>query len=179
MAWAICFITGSRLPYIYTDLAFKLRGLIIFPALFCIFGYFAFVYKRPGAKSGYDLAMDSLRSSAAKIKSTLLGMLGLFFLTGILSWTSIAFTAWLAELIASTPFSQTYTISKITANSGPVWSTTFDLTLIRDKSEIVDLRLNRVRYEEYSWKTGDVICIRGRTSVFGSIVDTTSRGFCD
>ena len=178
--WALGFITGSRLPYLYTDFAFKVRAFGVFPTLLCTFGYFAFIYRneRSGWKTGYKIVMDGLPSRRERLKRILLTAVAFPAFSAMLSWTFIEFPIWAAELTASTNFSQTYTVTKISERSGPVWSTLFDLTLVKDESETVDLRLNRRRYEEHHWKSGDVICVRGRTSVFGSIADTVTKGSC-
>jgi hypothetical protein len=178
--WAMSFIFGSRLPYLYTDFAFKVRAFVIFPVLLGTLSYFAFLYKneRSGWRTGYNIVMKGLPSRREKIKRILLTIVAFPALSAAFSWTFIAFPILAAELTASTLFSQTYTITEIRARGGAVWSTLFDLTLVKDASETVDLRLNRRRYEAHHWKVGDVICVRGRTSIFGSIADTVTKGPC-
>lgn len=182
MFWAVSAYTGMRLPYIYTEFAFQARAYFLFPLLLGGLAYLVFVYRRPSQPTGYMQTMNQLKTRKEKIQGTLWGLGGLVLLPSGFAWTSIAFPAWAAELTASEPYRHVYQVVKVKARSGAMWSALFDLTLESEKvGEPVVLRLNREMFDQHSWKRGEMICVIGRTSIFGIIIDTVSAdlGNCD
>ena len=178
--WALGFITALRLPYLYTDLAFKIRAYVVFPVLICVYCYFAFIYKssKAGGKTGFRWVMDQITSGRERAKRILITIVGVPTLAAMLSWSFIEFPIWAAEITASTPFAQAYSVTEIRQQGGSLWRAVYMLTLIPENGESVDLQLDSWRYHQHPWKVGDVICVRGRTSMFGTIMETTQRGVC-
>lgn len=176
--WAIAYITGSRLPYFYTEFGFAVRAYVFFPFFLAAYSYVAFIYKKEGGETGYRKVIKRMPRTGSVI-FTFIVVAGMVLIFGSLAGSLAVFSAWATELTAATRFSQTYKVSAINAFGGPVWSTKFDLTLIPEGGTgAVDLRLTRSRYNKHRWEAGDIICVEGRTSIFGSIADSTTRGDC-
>ena len=173
--WAVLMQTGTRLPYLHTHFSFLLRAYILFPTLLAPLLYAAFVYRLPNQSIGYIELIKQQSTRVRRMKAAVFSLIGLVLIPGGLAWTSIAFPAWAAEVFARTPYVHVYYIEDIKVRSGPVWSTLFDLDLTSISTKPVTLRLNRSRYESNHWKTGEWICVLGRTSIFGTIIDDTSR----
>lgn len=171
--WVAIVMSGVRLPYIYTDFSFQFRAYILFPILFGTLCYFMFFYRFKGRKdNAYNLRMKKVSSSKDKAKLIAVLSVGLVFIPAIISWTSIAFPAWVTKLMATEAYLQSFKVSKVN-NRG---SSGVDLVLLgRDKSEQVTLHLSNSRYREQHWKVGNEICIEGRTSAFGTISDYESK----
>lgn len=174
---------GLRVAYFYTPLAFEIRAFVIFPILVIPPLYFLFLYKkniRGKEQTVWRVYLENLASKGQKqnIYSIVLGLVALSLFSGIIAWSSIFIAACVAELAAHLPFSQTYTITEITTRR--MRPRVFDLSLAKNSTEIdgTILRLTRQRYEEHYWKVGDVICVHGRTSIFGSVADTLTKGDC-
>ena len=120
--------------------------------------------------------MNQLPTKGKKFKVTLWIIFGIILIPGGIAWTSAAISAWAANIIATESFAQTYQVTDITVRSGPVWSRLYDLDLVNitKQEKKVILRLGRSQWEHHEWKSGDRICVQGRTSLFGTIVDITS-----
>lgn len=175
--WVAIVTTGTRLPYIYTAFATQVRTFVVFPLLLGGLIYRIYFYRRPGQPSGFEWRMSLLSSRGERLKAGLIGVVGLFLVSGGIAWTSVAFPAWATKLFATDVVVHQYVVHEITRRSGPEWSTLFDLELTDARSgESVVLRLPRAQFElNRRWKPGDSICVRGRKSLFGTIVDSTSR----
>ena len=175
LLWVFITYSGRRLPYIYTELSDHLRVFGLFPLLLGLMVYFGFIYHKSGEATGYRQSMNKLPVGKERVKATAWGLFGLLLISGGLAWTSTAFPAWATNLFATERYAYEYSIADITKRNGPVWSALFDLQLIGAEGDEVTLRLNRIRYERNRWKTGERICVLGRTSVFGTIIDDTTR----
>lgn len=176
MFWAVGAFTGMRLPYLYTEFAFQARAFVLFPLLIGTLAYLALIYrtsKQP--ETLYMMRMKQFSTKKEKTRATAWALFGLMLIPGTIAWTSIAFPAWAAELFASEPYRHAYQVMEVKARSGPQWSALFELSL-EDMSggEPVTLRLNRRMYDEHRWKRGEMICVKGRASIFGTVIDATS-----
>lgn len=171
--WIAVVITGVRLPYIYTEFSFQFRMFILFPILFCVLCYFMFFHHFKGYKvSAYNLKMKEVSSGRDKIKEKLILIVGLVFIPAIISWTSITFPVWITKLVATEPYLQNFNISKIKDRG----SSGVELVLLSaNTTEQVTLHLSNSRYRKKRWSRDDKICIKGRTSVFGTISDYEAR----
>lgn len=175
LLWIVLVETGTRLPYLYRSIDTEIRLYLIFPLLLAITVFYAFIYRKSGDKTGFQQAIENAGSKKERSRVVIYGIGGCLLCPAGIAWTSIAFPAWAAQLVADTPYSHIYHIDDITLRSGSKWSTLFDLEMSSPALEPVTLRLNRSRYELNHWKSGDSICVMGRTSVFGTIIDETSR----
>lgn len=174
--WMLIVVTGTRLSYLYTDFSFQIRAFVLFPLLLIALVYFGFIYHKPNQKTGYKQAMSNLHSRKDRIKTTTWGLLGLILIPATIAWTSIAFPAWAAKLLATEKYEKSYEITDITVRSGAVWSTLFDLDLTDPLTkERVVLRLRRSQYDQSHWRSGEHICVQGRASMFGTIIDDVSK----
>lgn len=174
--WTLIIISGTRLSYLYTEFSFQIRAFVLFPLLLIGLAYFCFIYHKPNQKTGYRQAMSNLRTRKDRIKATAWGLLGLISIPATIAWTSVAFPAWAANLLANERYVKAYEISDITVRSGAVWSTLFDLDLMDPSTkESAVLRLRRSQYDQSLWKRGEHICVQGRMSMLGTIIDNVSR----
>lgn len=175
--WMLVVTTGTRLPYLYTQFASNLRSFVLFPSLLGLLVYCIFFHKRPGQKvTLYVMRMRTFRTTKERIKENAWLAFGSLLICGTLAWTSVAFTAWGAQLFASERQEGAYQIEEITVRSGPSSRALFDLTLVDPTSgHTVVLRLTRSRYERGQWRERDRICITGRTGLFGTIIDHEVR----
>lgn len=174
--WFLVILTGIRLPYIYTEFAFRIRAYFLFPLLFGTIGYFAFIYRRANGSTGYMQAINRLPTRSEKVKQTLWGLFGWVLISSGIVWTSVGITAWATHIFSQKHYTNSFQITKIKARSGTGWSRIFDLGLIdKTTDEKVTLRLNRARFEQNHWKVGEEICVKGRKSIFGTIIDFEDR----
>lgn len=170
--WGSIISTGTRLPYLYTEFAFQVRAFFIFPVLLIALIYISFIRRNGNQQTGYMSSMSTLPHWKDKIKATAWGLSGMILISGGCAWSSVAFSAWAAKLLATVPYEGAYRVESIATRSGAAWSTLFDLHLIDVKlEEKATLRLGRSQWENRHWKAGECIFIRGRTSVFGVIID--------
>lgn len=176
--WMLMVYTGMRLPYLYTELAFSIRAFLLFPALLGLFVYFSMIHRWKGqSKTLYALRVRRLQTRREKLKGAALTAFGFLLIAGGFAWTSVAFPAWITQLFASKRYMHEYRINDITARSGAKWSAVFDLEMIGATGERVTLRLSRSRYEKSRWKSGDDICVIGRTWILGTVIDDATRYF--
>src|SRR6266853_720697 len=169
LLWFVIYESSRRLPYLYTSFAFNIRAFVIFPVLTTLISWFLFIRKwREGGKTGYQMAMEKLEKRRERIKQTLLSLVGLILVSSTLAWTSIAFSVWATALIASAPFAQRYRVGDIRAVSS-----FYDVSLTGlSGNQEVALRLTPERMQQRNWATGEIVCVCGRSSIFGTIVES-------
>ena len=174
--WAVIVVTGIRLPLLRTEFSFTIRAFVLFPALLLILWYALFRHRwRAMPDSLYRMRIKKTAEHSERIKAMLMTIASALFVAGGLSWTSIAFTGWATELLASNHYSRVYRIDDITYKSGAKWSALFDLHLIDSHGSEVTLLLNRADYEQNHWKSDEKICVIGRTWGLGTIMSETTR----
>ncbi|WP_206606458.1 hypothetical protein [Steroidobacter cummioxidans] len=173
--WWVLMVTGMRLPYLQTHLAFQLRVFVLFPLFASVLAYFSFFFRGKLLSSGYELRMGQLATRKDRVKSTLWGLFGLVLISGGVAWTSIGFPAWATDLVAKEVYSREYIIESIEVRGGPLWSTMYHLRLRRQGAdETVMLPLKRMIYEQARWKRGQSVCVHGRSWILGTIIDDVS-----
>jgi hypothetical protein len=164
--------TGRRLPYLVTELSRTIRLFALFPLLTAILCWFIFGHRwKPTGMTGYQLRMRQLphRQKAHERAGLVVGLL---LLPAAFAWMSIHLAAWAAAFTARQPFQQPFTILEI-----------------RMQSRGHDLQLWSGPRGESAWlyapgpmaenvREGDMVCVRGRTSAFGSIVDSIEPARC-
>jgi hypothetical protein len=165
------------LPYLQTDVAFTFRDLVLFPGLLVVSLYW--IYVRKGIQRGkikltpYQYQMHSLTSRAEKIKQTIGAFLGLLLFTYFFSWISLGIPAWATQIFARNEYLGRYVVEDV--GSGGKGITELQL---RDpkKGEKVVLRLPRGRYRQFPVEVGESVCIRGRTWIFGTVIEWGDGG---
>lgn len=179
--WAGALYLGLRLPYLRTEFGLEVRAYVVFPVLLVVLLYFAFVYKneKSGGRTGLQIKMAALPTRRKRWLSVLTFLAASALMCAFVAWSATIYPAFAAELTAATPFAQTYTVENIRVRGGFDRTAFFDLALRpRNGSDQVGLNLGYFSDDKHQWKRGDTICARGRTSIFGTIIDATSRGSC-
>lgn len=172
--WFLAFETARRLPYLYTPFAFNVRAYLVAPAIMSVMVWFTLIHKwEESGKTGYRMALDALPILREKIKLSFGGLAGLVLITAGLAWTFIAFPILAAYLLAFQPYAEVYRVDRLEAVSirYDVWMTN------PDTGEEVALRQSaeQVSKQRRDWNPGDMVCARGRTSVFGTLIESLSR----
>jgi hypothetical protein len=175
---AIPLIVGVRLPYLYTSVSFSLRAFVLFPLLLLLGLYFGYFRKNRRGQTRMQVVAGRLSKWEAG-KFALKFLLALPIMSALFAWLSPAYPACVAQLLKE-PYAQSvarrYRVDGIRLWGGPLWSRVFELELIDSETgEIVELPLTRSRYEETHLQIGERVCAKGRMSVFGTIIDATSR----
>ena len=92
------------------------------------------------------------------------------------SWTSISYSAWATSVLARQELLRQYEIGRSRVWGGPMWSATYDLYLRNEGSGVeVVLPLRRSACEHSHWKSGESICVHGRTWIFGTMIEALTR----
>lgn len=174
--WMLVVLTGMRLPLLRTTIVDGIRVFVLFPLLLGIIIYLVMIRRWPNQPDTlYRMRMKQISTKKEKTKGVALTVFGFLFMTGSLAWTSIAFPAWATMLFASERYMHVYHIDDIHTRSGAQWSTLFDLAMTDAIGEKAALILSRSRYEKNRWRSGEDICLMGRTWMFGTIIDDSSR----
>lgn len=181
IVWTIGFASADRLPYLRTAAGFRIRAFVIFPLLVCLLVYFGYIRtsQKSGGTTGYRYMINRMTSRREKVRLTVMSLLGIPAICAAIAYSTIEVSAWSAYVAASSPFSHTYVITRIRHLGGPLWTARYDMTLSEiDRAGIVHLILTREPYLRGQWKTEDVTCVHGRSSIFGSIVEVIRKGPC-
>jgi hypothetical protein len=164
---------------LYTPLAFKIRFFVIAPTIFCLLCYGWFFQRHKNNQSFYQSFMAQIQAKRERIKMRLVLVAAFIFLPWAVAWTSAFLSACAAQFSVepiAQPFARSYRIETIDSWGGALWTRVFELDLRDSKTEeSASLPLKRYLYEQHNWKPGEVLCARGRQSIFGTIVDDTSR----
>lgn len=171
-AWVLIMQTGQQLPYLYTEQAFNIRAFVVFPLWIGMFSWFVWFHRwEESGETGYQMAMSKFRGRRARFKQAFGGGAGLIFISAGLAWTAVYFSAWAANLFASDDFAQAYQIVNKKAASRYLDIEMVDLATGKSAS----FRSTIIQLSEDYWGVGNTICVRGRTSMFGTIVESTER----
>lgn len=175
--WVLAVTTGGNLPYLSTPFGLYFRALAIFPLLLGMgiwLGFFR-VWRTTGLTSHGALTKGlSARKrylSAAKV------LVALMVMSGLISYMSSAFSALAAYVMATTPFARTYDVLDVKSFRASRSSTTrYDIQLMRVPGpERVSLRFTDTALSGRDWAEGARVCVVGRSSLFGTIVESVSR----
>ena len=74
--WWFVISTGTRMPYLHTQMAFRLRAFFLFPALLGLLSYLAFFFRGKFPLTGYRRRMSQLATKQPKSKKLLGAYLG-------------------------------------------------------------------------------------------------------
>jgi hypothetical protein len=170
-AWMVAVVTGRRLPYLETVFSQQLRGLVIFPGLLALLGWFAFVHKwAEYEQTGYRVAMASIASRSARLKQIGLAVAGALLISAMVAWSSVAFPAWSTQLLAQKPVAMKARVLEIKHASGGYTFQVWDQVRAEESSLFVSWSA----YDRKPWREGDEICLQGRTWPFGTVIDSLS-----
>ncbi len=170
--WMVLVSTGEYLPYIDTSFAWRIRYLLVFPVLLVLMVWFFFIHKwAESGKTGYQMRMVQLTDKRTRVKETLVGGVGVPFISVMIAATAIDFTAWAAFLAPGEPVAHTYAVVRIKAVGSK-----YDVVLHDTRSgEQVTLRQSGNHLANRDWRVDDVVCVRGKTSLFGTTIDSVAR----
>jgi hypothetical protein len=165
--------SGLRVPYVYTSSSQLLRGALFF-VLLSLLIYFSFLYRKRGKRTFFQAGLATLdRSTRLKLVAGVVGAQVIFAATA--AWMSIGFPAWAAQLFATRPYAEVFEVRDVSGH-GRIWSRTFDIAVSDVKQQVVCIRLPRWLYEPgRPWRPGDNFCVKGRTSMFGTAIDSISK----
>jgi hypothetical protein len=173
----VLMMEGSKLPYVQTDLSRCARFYVLLPGFIGAFLYFGIFHKWRIRKTNF---LKKYTDKEERFRMIFSFMIGVPLFSWFLASTSIGLPAWLADLTASDPFTDVYRVEAITERGGPGFTGWFELEL-RDPTSgrTVMLPLKRTDYAEtmYSqpiWRVGETLCVRGRVSFFGKIIDKSA-----
>jgi len=171
-AWMLGVITARRLPYLETSFSQQLRGLVIFPVILTGLVWFAIIHKwAETGMSGFRMAMRGVASRGGRVKQTVLGATGVLAISAGIAWSSIAFPAWATQLFAQRPVALKERILEVKHASGGYTFRLWDSASAEENSLFVSWGA----YDRGRWREGDEICLRGRTWMFGVVVDSLNR----
>ena len=170
--WMLGIITARRLPYLETVFSRQLRGLVIFPVILVVLGWFTLLHKwAETGKSGYEMAMQGIGSRGGRLRQTVLGIAGAVAISAVIAWSSVAFPAWATQVFARKPVALKARILEVKHASGGYTFRLWDSKIAEENSLFVSWGT----YDRGRWREGDEICLRGRTWPFGVVIDSLNR----
>jgi hypothetical protein len=172
LAWALATAYGRGLPYLITENSRELRTFVLFPAILGLLGWAGFRHRwKSTGMTGYEQAMREL-SRREKLVLTLKMLAGLLFLPAGVSWLSVYLAACVAKVSAEEPLEQTYAVMDIRrVRAGDE----FQLSSVPDGE---DAWLYWRGREAQKFRSDRRICLHGRTSFFGTIIDSIESSDC-
>ena|SRR5882672_8353012 len=117
------------------------------------------------------MALQKLPTRRQRMRQLAVGLAGLVFLPAVIAWTSVAFPAWAANMTASMPFNEVYRVVDIKGVSN------FHEVELTSASTTTDVAVwvKTKALAKRDWNTGDTVCLRGRSSTFGTIIESISK----
>jgi hypothetical protein len=174
VAWMLLFGQGRQLPFLHTEAMFRVRAYVIFPLLLVTLAWFSFFHKwEMTGRTGYRMAMSSVKTTGQRIKLTALALLGLFVVSGTLAWTAVAVPIWFTVALGKESSRTEYRVVQVTG-SGRFREA--HLTRLSD-GEQVTLPLTR-GYASIPIRAGEVVCATLKTSITGALVTELQSGGC-
>lgn len=175
---AVCISVASKVPYLL-DVSKRLSWFwITFPPLIAFLGYFGLfhVWQTTGKTSLQMLySQHQLLDKRFVLKEKLKALVGGAAIFSVILWYSWGSVACVAYFFSKTPVEQTFVINDLSTVGGGV---DVGLVALDTKVEYV-LRVTGMSYVvQTPWKVGETVCIKGRTSFFGTIVESLSVGEC-
>jgi hypothetical protein len=123
------------------------------------------------------MRMKSSSSVNERIKESAKAVVGFAFFSLSFAWLSLGIPAWATEIFARKEYLGRYVVEDIGVGGGPTLTTVFKLQLRDPKTgEKVVLPLRRRLYEQFPAEVGESVCIRGRTWIFGTVIEGGGRG---
>lgn len=173
-------MTADRLGYLMTGRSFFIRMYIIFPVLVFFWYLWIFIYKWHGGWGGitiYEMNLRRFRGWKGRLQLFLTYLFGFPALLAVCAWLAIGSPAWLAFMTASEPFRREYIY---TPNDYVAQGYNFKDSLTGDRASV---RVTTELYASFPDEVSNfyaekVVCLHGRTSMFGTIVSKVKIGRC-
>jgi len=179
LAWLVVLDTGMDLPYLRTAFAWNVRFYVMCPLLIAMLVYLCFIRDQNG-RTGIQWALSKLPGRWQRLHLILVAVAGLFIVAGGLSWSSIAYPAWITRLCAEQSFVKSYEITSMTSYPNTFRGRTYVLSLVDEKAaEVVELPLSDALVDDQTFTGKKWLCARGRTSMFGTIIESIIWRACD
>ena len=169
----LAYETGKELPYLYTESASTIKLFVVFPLLVLFFIWVTLLHKwSETGLTGYQMALAHVPNRRNRIKLQVGALFGGILISATLPWMLNNYIIWVAEWTASRRFAHTYQVIEIKGVSNA-----YDVNMmaVPERAD-VSLRLTKERLAMRDWKEGDLVCAQGRTSIFGTIIETVKRG---
>jgi hypothetical protein len=168
--------TGTRLPWLRTDISFFVRIYVLFPALSAGFFWCLFIAKTADGRTPFRTLISDVRGKPAQIRKTASLVAGSLFLPFFLADISYVAPAWLAKMVAKDPYAQVFRLSELKERSGPLWTLYYEIYLGDSSTGAqATLPFDASSVKEKTWRQGEMVCVRGTTSIFGTIVTSMQR----
>ena len=172
LMWPVAIVFGDRIPYLRTEYSTWIRLFVVFP-LFCVpLVYLAYFRKLKG-QNGLQIASAQRGEGRPRLEFVVKSAAGLVLVSGFFAWTSITVPIWATSLLAKAYYTHSFTINEMTLR-GSGWGAFEDLELVDRNAKRSNLYLARRIYESRSWRDSNVICVQGRTWIFGTVLDKIS-----
>ncbi|ELP5730805.1 hypothetical protein V4D05_19105 [Vibrio mimicus] len=174
LLWAFFFILlwmyvvwfGMRIPYQHTSFSSSIRWLVVFPLLLSLSNYLLF-FKCYGTdrKSPFFMRFEKDKKDKKKIEAVKAFLL-LSFFSAFLSYTSISYSAWLAILLPSDSYENTYKVESFDykGNRGIL------IEVAQKGGSRSSFLMKTWKFEQSGIKKGDHIRVGGGENFFGKSV---------
>jgi hypothetical protein len=177
-------LSADRLGYLMTEFSFNVRAYVIFPFLILpTYGYMFFLKLDPkwdadGKRlTSHEVNLKRFKSRASRAKMWAGYLVGIPLILGFLAWLTIGIPAYLAKLVAREPFAHEFLYTP-----GAFIAKGFKFTdaLTGEQASVQPtVHLYSNFPEDLSSRSAaKMVCLRGRTSVFGTIVTEIKLGNC-
>lgn len=170
--WFMSFVFSQRLPFLRGELLFEIQAFGVFPLATIGLVWFSFLHRwAVSGKSGFQMAMEKNGAWAGRnqLITMMGGVAGLIFFAALAAWTCNLIPAWYSQLFAHTPMQGVYHVVAVKSVSNfreaHLIANRKAFTLPLAAGELAQARLKR----------GDMLCIRGRTTFTGGIVESISK----
>lgn len=177
-------ISADRTGYLITESSIEIRMILIFPLLMVFWYVWIFFYKwggdwsyEGGRQTIYEINVRQFSGLKGRMQLLLVYIFGFPLLLAIVAWLSIGIPAWLTKFTANESFSHEYIYSP-----GALIGSGYDF---RDaiSNKRVSVRISVDLYRDFpdessSEYIGKVVCLKGRKSAYGSIIESISLGRC-
>lgn len=162
-----------------TEQSFKLRMLIIFPSILFFWYLWVFKYRWKSAdkQTINEINRKKFKGRKGLGKIILAYVFGFPLLLGFFAWSTMGIPAWVAFFFADTPYVHDYIYvpGEFIANGYKFR----DVATGSSASVRVTPKLYRSFPDEINHLyVHKVVCVRGRTSEFGTIVERIDGGTC-
>lgn len=169
-------MTSDRLGYLMTGSSIFIRMAIIFP-IFTFSWYILIFFIKLNGVTIYKKNSCKFGGRLKNIKLISIYLFGFPILLAAFSWFTIGFSAWGSFFFASEPFKRDYIYTPdayIAKGYKFRDALTGDRASVRVTTELYDSFPDEVS----NFYSGNIVCLHGRTSVFGTIVSKIETGNC-
>jgi hypothetical protein len=185
MAFLFAGMTAGRVGYMITEDSIVIRWFMLFPAL--LFAWFAYIFffkwGRQWDAKGHCLTihqvnLGSVSSFYDGVKLIFAYVVGFPLMAAIFAWFSIGVPAWAALALSQKPYSHEYIY---VPSSGWSKRALYFVDAATQQKILLSLapKTAKIFPEEVRRAYANkIICLKGRTSFFGTIVERIDAGSC-